>query len=92
MKKVLSIILSFALLIAPIGASCVSVNADGTFNAVIGTTWNQTSVNTSGDAQGVWQYKLLQNEWKSMAGTYSGASGVQGFTFTTAKYGWDGSI
>ncbi|MBR3174158.1 MAG: glycoside hydrolase family 16 protein [Eubacterium sp.] len=90
MKKVLSIILSFALLIAPIGASCVSVNADGTFNAVIGTTWNQTSVNTSGDAQGVWQYKLLQNEWKSMAGTYSGASGVQGFTFTTAKYGWDG--
>ncbi len=90
MKRLLSIILSFALLLAPIGASCVRVDADETFNAVVGSAWNQTNVHTSGDAQGVWQYQLSQNEWKSMAGTYSGASGVQGFTFTTAKYGWDG--
>ena len=61
MKKVLSIILSFALLIAPIGASCVRIDADETFNAVVGSAWNQTNVHTSGDAQGVWQYKLAQS-------------------------------
>lgn len=90
MRKVLSILLSVALLIISVDIGCVRVNADQTFNAVVGSSWYQTDVQSSGDAQGAWMYKLIQNQWKNMAGTYSGASGIQGFTFTTTQYGWDG--
>ena len=90
MRKVLSILLSVALLIISVDIGCVRVNADGTFSATVGSSWCQTDVQTSGDAQGIWEYKLIQNQWKNMAGNYSGASGIEGFTFTTTQYGWDG--
>ena len=90
MKKVLSIVLSLALLMISVDIGCVRINADETFSAVVGTSWYQTDVQSAGDAQGIWKYKLLNNQWKNMAGSYTGASGIKGFKFTTAKYGYDG--
>ena len=89
MKKVVSIFLSFALIISTFNLGCTRTYADGQFNFVVGS-WRQTDVNASGDGQGVWTYNVIQNQWKNMAGNYSGASRIQGFRFTTDQYGWDG--
>lgn len=97
MKRLLSIILSIALLFASGNFYVKNVNAeDGWFTATVyddsvADHWDQTDAETVGDGGGLWEYKLIQNEWKNKTGSYKDAGHIEGFKFNHEVYtNWSG--